>query len=142
MERKYKLLIVDDDNNILTTFQDYFTQQGFIVDTASDGITGLEKLRADEFDVALVEIKIPKMNGIEVVRQADQEGINTDMIILTGHGNRADAVAAIKAHVFDWFDKSSLNPSALLASVFARTKELAEGIPPEEIRRLVSTVPS
>jgi len=109
---------------------------------AQDGIEGLEKLRAGEFDVALVEIKIPKMNGIEVVRQADIEGINTDMIILTGYGDRADAVAAIKAHVFDWFDKSSLNRQALLASVFARTKELAEGIPPEEIRRLVSSIPS
>jgi len=141
MERKYKLLIVDDDNDIRTTFQDYFTKRSFIVETASDGIEGLEKLRADEFDVALVEIKIPKMNGIEVVRMADQEGINTDMIILTGHGDRSDAVAAIKAHVFDWFDKYSLNMPELLASVFARTKALAEGVPPEEIRRLVSIVP-
>ncbi len=142
MERKYKLLIVDDDNNIRTTFQDYFTKRNFIVETASDGIEGLEKLHADEFDVALVEIKIPKMNGIEVVRQADKEGINTDMIILTGHGDRADAIAAIKAHVFDWFDKYSLNMPELLTNVFARTKVLAEGVPPEEIKRLVSTVPS
>ncbi|MDM8558916.1 response regulator [Candidatus Parabeggiatoa sp. HSG14] len=141
MERKYKLLIVDDDNHIRTTFQDYFTKRSFIVETASDGIEGLEKLRADEFDVALVEIKIPRMNGIEVVRQADKEGINTDMIILTGHGDRSDAVAAIKAHVFDWFDKHSLNMPELLASVFARTKALAEGVPPEEIKRLVSLVP-
>ncbi len=141
MERKYKLLIVDDDNHIRTTFQDDFTKRSFIVETASDGIEGLEKLRVDEFDVALIEIKIPKMNGIEVVRQADKEGINTDMIILTGHGDRADAVAAIKAHVFDWFDKYSLNMPELLASVFARTKALAEGVPPEEIKRLVSIVP-
>jgi DNA-binding NtrC family response regulator len=48
------------------------------------------------------------------VRQADKEGFNTDMIILTGHGDRADAVAAIKAHVFDLFDKHSLNMSELL----------------------------
>lgn len=76
------------------------------------------------------------------MRQADKEGINTDMIILTGHGDRADAVAAIKAHVFDWFDKHSLSMSELLASVFARTKELAEGVGTVEIRRLVSIVPS
>ena len=124
MERKYKLLIVDNDNYICTTFQDYFTKRNFIVETASDGIEGLEKLHADEFDVALIEIKIPKMNGIEVIRQADKEGINTDMIILTGYGDRADAVAAIKAHVFDWFDKYSLNMPELLANVFARTKEI------------------
>ncbi len=142
MERKYQILMIDDDNNIITQFQEHFTKRGFIIDTASDGIEGLEKLRANEFDVALVEIQLPKMNGIEVVRQADKEGINTDMIILTGHGDRADAVAAIKAHVFDWFDKHSLSMSELLASVFARTKELAEGVPPEEIRRLVSIVPS
>jgi len=142
MERKYKILMIDDDKNIITKFQEYFTKRGFIIDTAYDGIEGIFKLRADEFDVAIVEIKIPKMNGIEVVRQADKEGINTDLIILTGHGDRADAVAAIKAHVFDWFDKHSLSMSELLASVFARTKELAEGVPPEKIRRLVSIVPS
>ncbi|RKZ90584.1 MAG: hypothetical protein DRR19_09635 [Candidatus Parabeggiatoa sp. nov. 1] len=87
----------------------------------------------------LWKLNIPKMNGIEVVRQADKEGINTDMIILTGHGDRADAVAP---YVFDWFDKHSLSMSELLASVFARTKELAEGVGTVEIRRLVSIVPS
>jgi len=70
MERKYKLLIVDDDNHIRTTFQDYFTKQSFIVETASDGIEGLEKLRADEFDVAIVDMKMPKMNGIDMISQA------------------------------------------------------------------------
>jgi DNA-binding response OmpR family regulator len=60
MERKYKLLIVDDEKNLRTEFQNYFASEGFIVETADDGITGLEKLRADEFDVAIVDLKMPK----------------------------------------------------------------------------------
>jgi len=60
MERQYKLLIVDNDNNILTTYRDSFTKLGFIVNTAQDGKEGLDKLRIDEFDIAIVEIQ-PKM---------------------------------------------------------------------------------
>jgi ActR/RegA family two-component response regulator len=41
MERKYKILMIDDDNNIITKFQEHFTKRGFIIDTASDGIEGL-----------------------------------------------------------------------------------------------------
>ncbi|RKZ80464.1 MAG: hypothetical protein DRR19_23575 [Candidatus Parabeggiatoa sp. nov. 1] len=55
---------------MLTTFQDYFTKRGFLVDTASDGVEGLEKLRVDEFDVAIVDFKMPKMNGIDMISQA------------------------------------------------------------------------
>ncbi len=84
MERKYKLLIADDDQNILSEYGDYFEKQGFRVELAQDGLEGLEKLRHDkEFDVTLVDLKIPKMDGIEMIKEAQKAGNNADMIILS-----------------------------------------------------------
>jgi DNA-binding response OmpR family regulator len=139
MERQYKLLIVDDDNDILTTYRDSFVKQGFIVDTAQDGKEGLDKLRLDEFDIVIVDIKMPEMNGIELARHVDEEGINTDMVMVSGveESGRNDVIAAIKAHVRDWFDKTGTEIPDLLK----RVKELAEGVPPEDIRRIVSLIP-
>jgi ActR/RegA family two-component response regulator len=58
MERQYQILIIDDDNDILSRYQVYFTKQGFTVKVAHDGIEGLEKLREIDFDVALVDINM------------------------------------------------------------------------------------
>lgn len=139
MERKYKLLIVDDDKNILTNYENYFYKQGFIVDTAHNGVDGLEKLRRDkEFDVALVDLKMPKMNGIEMIQAAHQAGNNADMIILSNEqeSDKADAIAAIKVGVRDWFEKSTIE----MPKLFVRVRELAEGMPLEEVSRILSVI--
>jgi len=140
MERKYKLLIIDDDNNIVTTFQDYFTQQGFIVDTAYDGITGLEKLRADEFDVAIVDLKMPNMNGIEMISQAlatTDTDANMIMICNPDESDKADVIKALNIGVDAWFEKSELDMPQLLK----RVTELAQVIPPDMVKRLAAMIP-
>jgi two-component system NtrC family response regulator len=94
-------------------------------------------LREDEFDVAIVDIGMtPEMDGIEMIRQAYDAGVNTDMVILTGHGERADAVAAIKIGVNDWFDKTNID----MDKFFQRVKELAEGVPLDRIERILSVI--
>ncbi|MCK5521920.1 MAG: response regulator [Thiomargarita sp.] len=141
MERKYKLLIVDDDNHIRTTFQDYFTKRSFIVETASDGIEGLEKLRADEFDVAIVDMKMPKMNGIDMINQAlKNDEVDANMIIIsTPHeSNKGDVIKALNIGVDAWFEKSVLEMPQLLK----RVTELAQVIPPEMVRRVTSMIPN
>ncbi|RKZ41489.1 MAG: hypothetical protein DRQ49_04905 [Gammaproteobacteria bacterium] len=139
MERKYKLLIVDDDNHIRTTFQDYFTKQSFIVETASDGIEGLEKLRADEFDVAIVDMKMPKMNGIDMINQAlTSDDVDANLIIIsTPHeSNKGDVIKALNIGVDAWFEKSELQMPQLLK----RVTELAQVIPPDMVRRVTSMI--
>ena len=137
MERQYKILVIDDEQGICEKIQKFFTKRGLIVETAFDGEEGLKKLREGEFDVAIVDIRMPKMDGIEVAQCVDEEGIDTDIIMLTGHGDRNEAVAALKARVRDWIDKDKLEMSAL----FKRTKEVAQIIPPETIRRILSVIP-
>lgn len=138
MERKYKILIADDDSEILTTYGTYFSQQGFLVELAHDGKEGLEKLKGGEFDVALVDLKLPQLSGLEMIRQAHLAGVNADMIILAKREeyDKDDAVAAIKLGVRDWFDKAGLD----LVNFFQRVKELAEGVPLDEISRIFSVI--
>ncbi len=137
MERRYKILLVDDEPDILSTYTEYFEKRNFLVDTACDGVEGFEKLSQGEFDVAIIDILMPKITGIEMLRRARQAGFDTSMIILTGHGGEEEAIEAINIGVDAWFSKSSVKPSELLAKV----TELAEGMPLDEIRQILSAIP-
>ncbi|MEZ4671270.1 MAG: response regulator [Anaerolineae bacterium] len=138
MEREYKLLIVDDESEILNTYKEYFAKRDFQVEVASNGIEGLEKLIHGEFDVAIVDIQMPKMNGIEMIRLARKEGVDTDMVILTGHGDRDDAVAAINLGVSAWFEKPSIEMSKLKDKVV----DIAQVISLTEVERILSAIPN
>ena len=137
IERQYRLLIVDDEIEIGNTYRDFFVKRGFQVKIAKDGQEGLEQLRTGEFDVAIVDLLMPKMKGLDMIRQAREEGINTDMIILTGHGERDEAVESINLKVNGWFDKAGIKMEALLKKV----RELCQVIPLDEIRRILSAIP-
>jgi DNA-binding response OmpR family regulator len=133
-EEQHKLLIIDDEPAIRDTYGDYFTKRGFMVETAADGVEGLDKLLPDEFDVALIDIKMPKMDGIEVIHQAlADEPVDASIIVLTGHGDRNDAVQAINYGADAWFDKSK---DFSMSELFKRVCELAEVIPPNVGKRL------
>jgi DNA-binding response OmpR family regulator len=140
MERKYKLLIVDDNPEILSEYQNHLAKQGFIVEVAHDGTEGLSKLRGDgEFDLALVDFKMPDINGIEMIHQAYEAGIEADMIIWSEpeEYDKYDTIAAMKLGVNDWFEKSRLD----MPKFFKRVKEVAEGVPLAEMARMLSLIP-
>jgi DNA-binding response OmpR family regulator len=138
MERKYKLLIVDDDKDILTEYGDYFRQQGFIVEVAHNGTEGLEKLRpGKDFDVALLDFNMPDMNGIELTRQAYQVvGADADIIIWSEpeEYDKYDAIEAIRLGVCDWFEKYCLDKPKF----FERVKKVAQGVALDEMARIFS----
>ncbi len=137
MDHQYSLLIVDDEDSILTEHRKFFSKYGFAVKTAHNGREGLEKLRAGEFEVAIVDIQMPLMDGMEMTRHVKQEGIDTDIILLTGHGREKEAVEAVNLGVAHWFYKHEADMSKLKDKVM----ELAEGMPLDEVRRLLSMIP-
>jgi DNA-binding response OmpR family regulator len=137
IERQYSLLIVDDETEICNTYRDYFVKRGFQVEIALNGQEGLDKLRTGEFDVAIVDLLMPKMKGLDMIRQAREEGIDTDMIILTAHGERDEAVESINLEVNGWFDKAGIQMETLLKKV----RELCQVIPLDEIRRILAAIP-
>lgn len=132
--RKYNLLIIDDEPDILQVYSEFFERRDFEVATAINGTEGLYQLQNNDFDVALVDIRMPDMNGLEVVKQAIAAEVDTSLIILTGHGSRDEAVLAVNSGVDAWFDKNSIHMGELLTKV----RELAEVMPLADIRRFLS----
>ena len=137
MRRIYKVLIADDEQDFLQKYSDILIRRGFEVETAQDGVEGLEKLRNDRFDVAILDIRMPKMDGIELARYIQTEEIDTGVMITTGHGERDEAVKALNYGVEAWFDKISIN----IERFVERVRQLAQGMSPEEISRILSVIP-
>lgn len=137
MKREYRLLIIDDEPGYLETYGNYFRKRGFQVDTSEDGEDGLNKLLHEDYDVALVDLRMPKLDGLDVIRQAIEQDVNANLVVFTGHGEKEDAVSALNSGADAWFDKSGTD----MGEVFKRVKELAEGMPLEKIRGILSALP-
>jgi DNA-binding NtrC family response regulator len=80
-----KILIVDDDTFILSSFSKVLSKRGFEVQTAENGKQALEKLKQGSFDVALIDVCLPDMEGTDLLEKAKKELEKTVKIILTGH---------------------------------------------------------
>lgn len=137
-ERQYKILIVDSESDVRTAYRTFFQQQGFDVETANDGQEALDKLLNGEFDVAIIDLQLPKLEGITLIQRAKAAGVDTSTIVIARHGERDDAIAALNAGVDYWFDKSEIEMDKLLNKVI----ELAQVIPLDEIDRLLSAIPT
>lgn len=139
MNRRLKILIIDDENQILATYKNFFDKRGFIVDTAENGEEGLTKLKNEEYDVAIVDILMPKMDGLTLVEKVSQDGIDTSIIILTGHGEKEHAIKAINLGIVEaWFEKATIRLEDLLEKVIT----VGEVIPIDEVRRILSKLPN
>lgn len=128
MSRQYSILIVDDELPITQSFKEFFEDYDYIVETAQNGKEGLDKLRNGKFDVAIVDIKMPEMDGIEMMRQANIGKIPPKWIMLTGHGERNEVVEALKLGAVDWFDKQGINMAELQEKVRTLTSGKLEYI--------------
>ncbi len=111
----YRVLVVDDEQNLRKQLVELLEEHNFAVETANDGEDGLKKLLTDEFDVALVDLQMPKMDGLTMIRRAKAENIHIPMAILTAHGDSfKDALAASNIGVKECFSKSSLDREKLV----------------------------
>ena len=90
--QKQTIALIDDDRNILTSLSIALEKEGFKVQTYIDGESALIGLTRMPPDLAVIDIKMPKMDGIEVLQKVRENGINIPFIMLTGHGNISTAV--------------------------------------------------
>ncbi|MCU0444869.1 MAG: sigma-54 dependent transcriptional regulator [Microscillaceae bacterium] len=100
-----KILIIDDEKSIRYTLRDILEYEKYEVDEAQDGEEGLEKIKANDYDVALCDIKMPKMDGMEVLEKAAELGKDTQFIMISAHGTIKTAVEATKKGAFDFIQK-------------------------------------
>ena len=100
-----KVLVVDDEEEIRNHFSEFLRGQGFEVETAGDGEEGIEKIEHDFFDVALIDLNMPKVDGMAVLEHLVQHDPDSIGIILTGYATIRNAVEAMKAGAFDYLAK-------------------------------------
>ncbi len=99
------ILIVDDERSIRNTLREILEFEKFTVDEAEDGPTGLKKIKENSYDVVLCDIKMPVMDGMEVLEKAIEGGVDTPIVMISGHGNIETAVEAIKKGAYDFIEK-------------------------------------
>ena len=102
-----KILIIEDEEPIRRVLLKILTEEDseFVLSEAADGKQGIKLINDEEFDLILCDIKMPKMDGLEVLEQAKKSGILTPFIMLTGHGNVETAVHAMKVGAYDFIPK-------------------------------------
>ncbi|MBP3235447.1 MAG: sigma-54 dependent transcriptional regulator [Bacteroidales bacterium] len=100
-----KILIVDDERAIRNSLKEILTDEGYDVDLAEDGPTALAMVDKEKYDVIFCDIKMPGMDGTEVLDKLVADGIDSAIVMISGHGDIDTAVECIKKGAFDFIQK-------------------------------------
>lgn len=100
-----KILIIDDERSIRRALKEILEFEKFEVDEAENGKEGLEKALAEAYDIIFCDIKMPLMDGMEVLEAFQKEKVESQVIMISGHGNVDTAVHALKNGAFDFIEK-------------------------------------
>ena len=100
-----KILVIDDEKSIRSTLQEILEYEKHEVEQASSGPEGLEIFAANSFDIVLCDIKMPGMDGMEVLEKLLEKPSDAQIIMISGHGNIDTAVQAIKKGAYDFIEK-------------------------------------
>ena len=100
-----KILIIDDEQSIRSTLREILEYEKYEVDEAKDGEEGLKMLISDNYDIALCDVKMPKMDGLEMLERVKMAGLDTQLIMISAHGTIETAVDATKMGAFDFVPK-------------------------------------
>ncbi len=105
MEEKLCILIVDDEEVLREMLGNYLRQAGHEIEEADNGHAALEKLRSGQYDLALVDIRMPKMSGLTLLEKISEIHPNLPVVIITGHGTMDTAISALKLGAVDFLLK-------------------------------------
>ena len=125
-----KILIIEDELSILMALEDDLKLEGYEVSSAKDGVEGLAMAKEQAYDLIILDIMLPKMDGFEVCKQLRQAVIPTPILILTAKSQEIDKVLGLELGADDYVTKP-FSPRELLARVKAilrRTKQTQRGI--------------
>jgi len=100
-----KILIIDDERAIRRALREILEFEEFEVDEAENGREGLDKAKADNYDIIFCDIKMPELDGMEVLDGLEKAKVDSPVIMISGHGNIETAVQAIKKGAFDFIEK-------------------------------------
>ncbi|MCJ7663102.1 MAG: sigma-54 dependent transcriptional regulator [Desulfobacterales bacterium] len=112
MKREVNILVVDDDEIVRESLLEWLREDGYHVEAAEDGFKALEKFKERSWNIALVDLKMPKMDGLELMGKIKETHPETEVIIITAYATVNTAVQAIKVGAYDYLVKP-FNPEEL-----------------------------
>ncbi|MBX3054087.1 MAG: response regulator transcription factor [Caldilineaceae bacterium] len=124
-----QILVVDDEIIVCNTISAYLEAEGFIVQTVNDGLSGLEVAKDGQFDLVILDVMLPRLDGFEVLRQLRQFS-NVFVLMLTAKGDEFDKVVGLKLGADDYLTKP-FSPRELVARVQAILRRERTSIPDE-----------
>jgi two-component system alkaline phosphatase synthesis response regulator PhoP len=116
-----RLLIIEDEPGLVLTLTDRLGREGYRVESASDGGHGLSRALEEPFDLILLDVMLPGRNGLDILRDLRQQGVDTPVIMLTARGQLVDKVVGLKLGADDYLAKP-FEMMELLARVEARLR--------------------
>ncbi|HEX7091405.1 MAG TPA: sigma-54 dependent transcriptional regulator [Longimicrobiales bacterium] len=100
-----KLLIADDERHVAEGLRMLLAEEGYVADMATDGEEAWEKVKTGDFGLVLADLKMPKLDGLELFARMREKGIDSEIIIITGKGTVASAVEAMRSGAYDYLTK-------------------------------------
>ena len=120
-----RLLLIDDDSAFVSMMADYLTSEGFICECIFDSIAGLERAISGDFDAVILDIMMPKLNGIELLRGIRHES-SVPVLMLTAKGDNIDRVIGLELGADDYLVKP-IYPRELVARIHAIFRRINSG---------------
>ena len=114
-------MLVEDEPGLVLTLTDRLTREGYAVETSADGESGLERAASNRFDLILLDVMLPRMNGLDVLRELRRRGTDTPVIVLTARGQVVDKVVGLKLGADDYVTKP-FEMMELLARIEAKLR--------------------
>jgi two-component system, OmpR family, alkaline phosphatase synthesis response regulator PhoP len=126
-----RLLLVEDEPGLVLTLTDRLTREGYIVESTSDGESGLARASTEGFDLLVLDVMLPRLGGFDVLRELRKAGVETPVIMLTARGQIVDKVVGLKLGADDYVTKP-FEMVELLARIEARLRRKAPAPHPAE----------
>jgi two-component system alkaline phosphatase synthesis response regulator PhoP len=118
-----RILLIEDEPGLVLTLSDLFEAEGYTVETANDGNTGLAKATTEPFDVIILDVMLPGKNGFDVCKEIRSRGSDVAILMLTAKTQVIDRVVGLKLGADDYLTKP-FDPSELLARVEALLRRM------------------
>jgi len=125
-----KVLLIDDDVELVAMFQEYLEQEGFEVKTANDGVAGTASALTGEYAIAILDVMMPRMNGLETLRRI-RAASRMPILMLTGRGDDTDRIVGLELGADDYVTKPC-TPRELTARIRAILRR-TQGTPMDQL---------
>ena len=103
--QKIKILLIDDEEEFISTLAERLELRGYQCRTAGDGESGIQMIENERFDIAILDLMMPGLNGLDTLKQIKTTNKTLPVILLTGHGSTKDGMEGMRIGAFDFLIK-------------------------------------